>query len=455
MRTRVAAVLIVAAGLAASVAGQNLDPGPVFRVFLKNGQALASYGEVAQLDGRVMFTLIVGDGSAPGTQYQLINLPAGSIDLERTLRYRDAVRAARYAATRGETDYTAMTAEVSRAIDELSKVSDPKERLAMAEEARRRLLAWSRENYGYRAKDIQELAGLFDDVIASLRAAAGESQFTVDFVAGRAEPVLEPLRPQPTLRESINLVLAAVMASDVAADRVAMLNAAAAALNAANDPDGLRTEVNRLIETERTIDDAYSALAATVRTRASRAAERGDVPAVRALQAEVAARDRALGERRPVQVESLLSELDVTLEHARVRRLAIEHYAMMRPRLLAYERDVRLIVVTLDGAKPGLDAIREMSGPGIYWLEKVDANLNRAHTQLKAVNVPDELADIHATLSSALRMAMDACRRRRTAMAANDIIIAREASSAAAGAILLAKEARSQLLARLYPPKIQ
>jgi hypothetical protein len=436
------------------LSAQAVDPGPVFRVFLKDGRALASYGEAATYEDRVIFTLMVGDGAVNATQYQLISLPATSIDLDRTARYRDAVRAARYAATRGETDYAEMTAEVSRAIDEIGKVQDAKQRLAMAEEAKRRLLLWSRDNYGYRAQDIQELAGLFDEVIAEMRATAGESQFSVDLVAGNAPYRFEPLQSQPSLQESIELALAAAATVDVAADRTAILDAAAAALAAAKDKVSVEVvaDVTRRIDAERGADKAYETLATDVRARAKKAADRGDVRGVSALRTEVHARDKALGAMRPAQITSILQELDSALEIAQARRLQIEHYAMMRPKLLAYEKDLRGVVSALDGAKPSLEAIRDLSGPGLFWLDRVEANLNRATETLKSVQAPEILADVHATFQSAIRMALDACQRRRTAMASNNMSVAKEASSAAAGAQLLFDQARHELLARLYPP---
>jgi hypothetical protein len=50
-------------------------------------------------------------------------------------------------------------------------------------------------------------------------------------------------------------------------------------------------------------------------------------------------------------------------------------------------------------------------------------------------------------------MAHEACARRRQAVVANDLQMARNASSAAAGALLLVARAREDLVAALYPPK--
>ena len=61
-----------------------------------------------------------------------MSLSSAVVDLDRTHRYADAIRLVHYAATRGELDYAAMTQEAQRAIAELTTVTDPRRRLAMA-----------------------------------------------------------------------------------------------------------------------------------------------------------------------------------------------------------------------------------------------------------------------------------------------------------------------------------
>ena len=454
----VRALLVVAMaatlGVSSLRGAQAVDPGPVYRIFLANGQALPSYGEMALIGERVLFTLMVGDGSA-ATQYQVVSLPAKSVDLIRTGHYATTIRAARYAATRGETDYAEMTAEVSRALDEITKVEDPKQRLAMAEEAKRRLVLWSRENYGYRAEDIKDLAALFDEVIAQLRASAGLSQFSVDLMSGPSKASPEPMRPPPTLREAIDMALLAATAADVAAERDAILRAAAALAAAAPGATGLEDEVKRRVEAERAIDQAYDTMATTMRARAEAAYARADVRTLNGIRGETVARDRILGSKRPGALEALLLEIDEKLSRAQAHRVVLAQYAALRPRLAEYEERVRPVLSVLDGAGPSLQAMRDMVGPGIYWLQRVEANLKRAQPWLQATVPPDELQDIHGTITSALQMAIEACRNRRLVLATRDLKVDREASAAAAGALLLGSHARKELLARLHPPKIQ
>ena len=226
IRWPVAAVVCVTLAAVAS-AQQPAVSGALFRVFLKTGQALPSFGEAAIVGDRVVFTLHVGAGEATGAM-QLLSLPSDRVDVARTQRYAEALRGAHYAATRGEVDYAAMRQEVQRALVQVSAIEDPKRRLELAEDAKRRLMAWSAGTYRYRAAEVRELAGLFDEVIAELRAAAGERQFSLDLRAGPADAPPEPLLAAPTLRESVELAIQAAQASDSEDERLAVLRTVAA-----------------------------------------------------------------------------------------------------------------------------------------------------------------------------------------------------------------------------------
>ena len=65
-----------------------------------------------------MFTLLVS-GTAGRNEMQLMSCRSRRVDVERTSRYAESMRAALYAATRGEADYAAVTEEVQRALDQL------------------------------------------------------------------------------------------------------------------------------------------------------------------------------------------------------------------------------------------------------------------------------------------------------------------------------------------------
>src|SRR4051812_35213622 len=107
-QVRLAAALLAALfTVPALCAAQAIDPGVLYRVFLKDGRALPSYGEYAEVDGRLVFALPVGD-PAKSVEMQLTSLPIAAIDMVRTSRYTEATRARRYAETRGNADYSSI-----------------------------------------------------------------------------------------------------------------------------------------------------------------------------------------------------------------------------------------------------------------------------------------------------------------------------------------------------------
>jgi len=442
--------LVVAAG--SESRAQSIDGGAVFRVFLKNGQALPAYGESAIVGDRIVFTLLLGTADGRPT-VQLMSLPADRVDLLRTRRYADAMRARHYAATRGEVDYAAMTQDVQRTLTQLTSIEDPKKRLELAEQARARLLEWSAGTYGYRAAEVRELTGLFEDVIAELRAAAGERKFAVDLRSGPAEIPTEPILAVPTLTESIGLALEAARAADGDAERVAILRAAQALAASAGVTGELSAALRRELDAEANTAVAYSNLFSSVRARAEDARKRADVRGVEEAIAALKSGDRELGAKRRQGVDALLSELSSLLESTRTRRAALDRYAKVRGSLLQYERNVRPVMSGLDGALPVLTALRDTKYTAYERLVRLTDRLIAYRAALETIAAPDDLADVHATLDSALKMAAYAVSRRRLAMSIMSEVIDREASSAAAGALMLAGRAREQLIARLYAPK--
>jgi hypothetical protein len=437
--------------LPAAAAAQQIDSGSIFRIFLTTGAALPSYGDYAVVGDRLVFTLAVGRDVS---QLQLMSLPAAAVDLDRTARYATSVRAAHYARTRGEADYAAMTAEVTAALDHLARVDDPMKRLAMAEEAKRRLLKWSADNYSYRAADIGELAGLFDEVIAELRVAAGQSSFALELSTGPAVPKLESLWPAPEYPESLELAIAAALAADLPEERVAVLRAALSALPDEPHLADMRAGLTQEIAAETAADSAYGSLETDLIGRAERAMQKADVRAAAAIAGELSSRDAALGHRRPALVSNLAGRLRGMTDRAAAYRLALDHYALTRQARLAYERRVRAIMSGLDALKGVLTEIRDMTGPRYARLQDAAARLARYRSTLDGVTAPEDLSAVHATLASALRMAEHACARRRIAVVTTNLAPAREAAAAAGGAVLLAGQARHDLVTLLFPPRL-
>src|SRR6187401_3595486 len=72
------ATLIAAAG---PVAAQAPSTSATYRVFLKSGDALPSFGEAAVVADRIIFNLSIGGSDGPLT-LQLISLPLPLIDME-------------------------------------------------------------------------------------------------------------------------------------------------------------------------------------------------------------------------------------------------------------------------------------------------------------------------------------------------------------------------------------
>jgi len=446
---------MIAAGLAAAAApagAQTIDQGVIYRVFLHDGRALPSYGEYALTADRIVFVLPIGDPAAK-VDLQLISLPLTAVDLARTTRYTESMRARRYADTRGAVEYSAMSAQVTVALAEIEKEPDPKRRLSMAEEARTRLLEWPGAHFGYRAQEVRELAGLFDDVIAELRAAAGESRFTLALMAGA--PIRDLDRPLPplSLRDSIALALAAASVSDVSTDRSAILQMAFARAS-----EGAADELVNIaarLDAERAADAAYTRLTAELTARADAAMRRGDVAGVSAARAQLADRDRALGGLRPQAVDLLAKQLDDMLERAQQFRLTLDHWHAVRPALLRYERRIRPVLVAADALTRALEEIRDLRGPDFRRLVQATVRVKGLSSDIESVTPPRDLEAAHATLRSALFMARQACERRAQAIAGPNLSVARDAAAAAAGTLLLLAHAREDLVSHLLPPRFQ
>ena len=148
-------------------AAQDAAEQSLYRVFLRDGTNVVSYGEYARVADRVVLSLPIG------TAMQLLSLPAESVDWERTDAYAESVRATKYAATRGPDDLALLAEAVSRALNDITLTPDPARKVAMAVEARQNVTRWAAEHFGYQAQRVAEMAALFDDVIAETQKQAG------------------------------------------------------------------------------------------------------------------------------------------------------------------------------------------------------------------------------------------------------------------------------------------
>ena len=148
-RTVAAAAIVVVsmAGVSAaapsSISGDNGEAeaagAVLYRVFLKDGGVLVSYGEFANVADKVVLSMPIG-GTDSAPVLHLISIPEKDVEWDRTNAYAQAARARHYVATQAENDFARLTREVSDTLYKVGSTDDPARRLAMAESARQQLV---------------------------------------------------------------------------------------------------------------------------------------------------------------------------------------------------------------------------------------------------------------------------------------------------------------------------
>jgi hypothetical protein len=445
--------------LCAGAAGQDRPADVSFRVFLRDGTAVVCYGDFARVGDRVIFTLPIGGGGA-NEQLQVVNLPASSVDLERTEQYALSVRAQRYAATSGEADYAELTGAVATALNKITATNEPIERLQIVEQVRGVVVTWGRDHYGYRANDVREIEGLLDELVSDLRAQAGVNQFDLNLVAGVAPPP-PPSLPEPTPADAIEQVLKVARASDVPAERVSLLQAAIRVID--RPASGMsrswvkRTHdaANGAIAVELRTDRAYRDLARTALGHALEAASRADATAVEDVLNDIRRRDDRLGRKRPAEVAALVAVVEGHLDSARRLRLARDRWQLQYPLLHRYVDLANQPIERVARSRKALDSIRRLAGPDPNSLSRWRTRLAAAAQAVARLSPPPSAAGVHATISSACQMAVRSVELRQRAIESGDLQLAWDASSAAAGALMLLARAQEQLQGILRPPELQ
>ena len=86
MILRSAIVLIAAILWSYPAAAQEAPSRVLFRVFLLDGRVLASYGEWARIDDRVIFSMPTQMSRDP-VELHLVTIPAARVDWPRTEQY--------------------------------------------------------------------------------------------------------------------------------------------------------------------------------------------------------------------------------------------------------------------------------------------------------------------------------------------------------------------------------
>ena len=444
-------------GATAPAAGQA-SAVSLFRIVLRDGTAVASYGEYARVGDRVVFSMPLGELGESAT-LQLVDLPASAVDWESTERYAESARFAHYVATRAEADFAAFTGQMAELLKELAMVKDPGRRLDIAETARRKLAEWPRTHFGYRSKDIRDIEALLDETVSQLRAEAGARYFDLSLVAA-VEPPAVPLLPDPTPAQTIEQTLAVAQASDVPAERRSMLQSVVAYIDgwtAARSTPWAQyarsravASLNAELETER----AYSSLARRSLAEASRLAARADVSGLEAVGDRIRRDDERLGRKRPNEVQALLDAIDTHLDAARRLRLARDRWALRSGLYRRYGHEVAPIIDQLNHLRAALEQIRALSGPDAGLLSKASRRAGQAADRIRGIVPPTDLAGIHTLLESAASLASQAATARTEAVVSGDIQRAWDASSAAAGSLMLFTQARADLERALKPPEL-
>jgi hypothetical protein len=452
-----------APAIAASVVDDEIvrpsDDAPLFRVFLKDGSSLISYGELARLDQRVVFSMLTS-ASTVVPQLHLVDIAADRIDWVRTTNYADAVRASRYVATRAETDYALLTNEIAGALNDVAATNDPARRLVIVERARKRLADWPPTHFNYKQDDVRQMLEMLDEAIAELRAASGGQRFDLALVAAAPPPPPEPLLAGPTPREAIEQTLTAATLVESPAERTSLLSVAMSALERDRDKlpadwvvsthESARLTLTRELE----LNAAYSGLSTRALKVAAERARMADVRGVQRVLADIKSSDSALGLQRPDVVNALVAAVEDQLDGARRLRLERDRWALRAPEFRRYRAAISSPLDNLARLTTPLEDIKALAGSSPDALGSIQRTASRILKTASEIIPPDELRDAHAVLVSAAQLADTAARVRREAALTGEMTRAWDASSAAAGALMLAARARSEIRSTLRLPQL-
>jgi hypothetical protein len=452
IRTPLAAALITALAPAAAAAEAVL-----YRIYLRDGASLVSYGEYARVAGRVVFSMPIGGTEDTAPDLQLVTLTDDAVDWDRTERYSESVRAHRYAETRGEQEFTRLSAEVAQTLSDVAMTNDPVRRLAIADNARKVLAEWPSKNFGYRAHDVAQLTALLDEVVSELRVAAGQSRFELSLVASTAAPPTVPLVPPPGFREGIEQAFTAARLTPEPVERISLLSSIVQVLSPAMQETwaaALHARAAADLALEIRTERSYADLTARTLRTAEERTRRADVKGLEALLKRVLETDDRLGRRRPRATGALLATLDARLADARRLRLARDGWAARQRTLRAYQEGIRPAMDHFRRSVPGLQAIRELAGPPSDVLTTLSDRAKRGASDLGRMRPVTDLQSVHGMLISAFQLASQAIGTRQSAIRTMNMEIAWQAASAAAGALLMFERVNEELVRLAAPPKL-
>jgi hypothetical protein len=426
----------------------------LYRVFLRDGSTLLSYGEFARVSDRIVMSVPLG-GTAAAPDLHLLSFPADSVDWDKTEAYADSVRASRYAGTRGPDDFALLSSAVSNALTDIALTKDPNRKIAMAVEARQSVTRWIAEHYGYRAQDVAGMAELFDKVVAEAQAASGIKNFDLSLIANLAAPPSVPLLPAPTLRDRVEHALRAAVLAPDASERTSLLRGIDRVLA---EGEGVWVapvagRVKAALAAEERASRGYDLLTREMLLAADRYARQADVTGVERAIRRALSEDDRLGQRRPQEMASLLAMLDGKLDTARRLRLARDAWDARIDQWRRYNAAIAEPMSLMRLSRGALDQIRRLAGPSRAALAQLATRTARAMALLAPIVVPGEGEEAHGLLKNAVQMASRAAASRQRAVASGDMPTAWEASAAAAGALTLFDRASEDLKALQAPPK--
>jgi hypothetical protein len=434
------------------------DEATVFRVFLKDGSSLSSYGEFARVGGRVVFSMPTSAGANP--PLHLVDISADRIDWDKTNRYTAAARATHYLNTQADNDYAALSNGIAQTLNDVALTTDPAKRLEIVERARNALAEWPANHFNYRAAEVRQMLSMLDDAIADLRASTGGEKFALNFSAFvEIPPLQEPMLPPPTPQQAIEQTLLAARLSDSAAERTSLLTAALGSLDhdAPSLPsawlDDTRRATRSELDAEVATDRVYQNLTASTLAVAQRQAKAADVRGLEQLLQRLHERDAALGARRPDAVAALVTAVKSELDAARKLRLAQDRFELRKADFQRYRVEMTDPIDLFARLAQSLEDIKALAGSTPAALASVHTLVTQIVKKAAAIVPPDELKTTHALLISAAQLADNAARIRREATLAGDIARAWDASSAAAGALMLEGRARTDMQALMRAPQ--
>jgi hypothetical protein len=384
---------------------------PLFRIFLTDGTSLVSYGELARLDeDRVVFSMPTS-ASIDNPELHLINISAERIDWRKTVDYAESARAARYLATRAETDYALLTSRVEQMLNSVALTSDAKRRLTIVEGARKVLADWPPDHYNYKLDEIEQ-------------------------------------------------TLTAARLADSAAERTSLLSVALASLDReakalpAEWAAATKVTATAKLAHETQIDRTYQVFGARILKTASDRARSADVRGVQQLMSQVKLEDKTLGELRPDAVISLLAAVEERLDAARRLRLERDRWALKLPDLRRYRSSVNPILRSLGEIEPELEDIKSLAGSGPDALGSILRTSDEILKNIATIKPPDDLREAHGLLVSAAQLAASAAKIRREAALTANMTRAWDASSAAAGALMLAARVQTDMQNAFRAPQL-